>query len=101
MDNVLKTLNLTQPLKVVFPHTARSISLFAVAALLTFSSSPRAFAQDSPNSDQQQAQPQDDQNAPGPQQDQRRVISRDNIPQNNQDAQGAPDQDQNPNSDAG
>jgi hypothetical protein len=103
MDNALKTLDLTQPLKDSSPRTARWISLFAVAALLSFFTSPRAFAQDSPNSDQQQAQPQDDQNAPPPQQDQRRVISRDNIPQNNRDAQAAPDQDQNqnPNGDAG
>ena len=98
MDNALKTLNLTQPLKVGSPHAARWISLFAVAASLTLSSSPRAFAQDSPNSDQQQAQPQDGQNEPGPQQDQRRVISRDNIPQNNQNPEAAPNQDQNQNS---
>ncbi len=103
MDNVLKTFSLTQPLKVSSSPTARWISLFAVAASLSFFISPRAFAQDSPNSDQQQAQPQDDQNAPPPQRDTRRVISRDNIPQNNQDAQAAPDQDQNqnPNGDAG
>jgi hypothetical protein len=103
MDNALKTLDLTQPWKTASPRTARWISLFAVAASLAFFTSPRAFAQDSPNSDQQQAQPQDDPNAPPPQQDQRRVISRDNIPQNNQDAQAAPDQDQNqnPNGDAG
>jgi hypothetical protein len=101
MDNALKTLNLTQPLKIDSPLTARWIALFAVAASLSFFTSPRAFAQDSPNSDQQQAQPQDDQNAPPPQQDQRRVISRDNIPQNNQDAQAAPDRDQSSNGDAG
>ena len=103
MDNALKTVDLTQPWKVAYPRIARWISLFAVAASLTSFTSPRAFAQDSPNSDQQQARPQDDQNAPSPQQDQRRVISRDNIPQNNQDAQAAPDQDQNqnPNGDAG
>ena len=103
MDNALKTLDLTKPLKVYSPRTACWISLFAVAASLSFFTSPHAFAQDSPNSDQQQAQPQDDQNAPPPQQDQRRVISRDNIPQKNQDAQVAPDQDQNqnPNGDAG
>jgi len=97
MDNALKTLALTQPWKVVSPPAACWISLFAVAAWLSFFTSPRAFAQDSANSDQQQAQPQDDQNAPPPQQDQRRVISRDNIPQNKQDAQAAPDQDQNQN----
>jgi hypothetical protein len=103
MDNPLKTLDLTQPLKVSSPRTARWISFIAIAAALSFFTSPHAFAQDSPNSDQQQAQPQDDQNAPPPQQDQRRVISRDNIPQNNRDAQAAPDQDQNqnPNGDAG
>jgi hypothetical protein len=103
MDNALKTVDLTQPRKANSPRTARWISLFAVAAWFTFVASPRAFAQDSANSDQQQAQPQDEQNAPPPQQDQRRVISRDNIPQKNQDAQVAPDQNQNqnPNGDAG
>src|ERR1700746_2546333 len=103
MDNALKTLGLTKPLKVNSPRAARWISLFAAAALLSFFTSPHAFAQDSPNSEQQQAQPQDDQNAPPPQQDQRRVISRDNIPQNNQNPGAAPDQDQNqnPNGDAG
>jgi hypothetical protein len=103
MDNALKTLDLTQPWKVNSPRTARRISLFAVAAGLALFPSPRAFAQDSAPSDQQQAQPQDEQQAPPPQQDRRRVISRDNIPQNNQDAQVAPDQEenQNPNSDAG
>jgi hypothetical protein len=103
MDNALKTLDLIQRSRIASSRTARWISLFAAAASLTFFTSPRAFAQDAPNSDQQQqAQPPDDQNAPS-QQDQRRVISRDNIPQNNQNAQSAPDQDQNqnPNSDAG
>ena len=103
MDNALKTVDLTQSWKVNSARKARWISLFAVAAWLTFSASPRALAQDSANPSQQQAQPQDEQNAPPPQQDQRRVISRDNIPQKNQDAQVAPDQDQNqnPNGDAG
>jgi hypothetical protein len=105
MDNPLKKVDLNQPCKTASARTARWISLLAVAASLTFFSSPRAFAQDSPNSDQQQqAQPPEDQNAP-PQQDQRRIISRDNIPQN---GQAGPDQDrnqnprdQNPNDDAG
>jgi hypothetical protein len=105
MDNTLKALDLTKLSKVTSPRMARWISLFAVAASLSFFSSPRAFAQDSPNSDQQQqAQPPADQNAP-PQQDQRRVISRDNIPQN---GQAGSDQDrgqnprgQNPNDEAG
>jgi hypothetical protein len=88
MDNALKLLDLNQPCR----RTARWFALFAVAASLSFFPSPRASAQDS--GAQQQAQPQDDQNAPSPQQDQRRVISRDNISQNNQNAQGAPDQDQ-------
>jgi hypothetical protein len=90
MDNALKLLDLNQP----YRRTALWLALFAVAASLSFFVSPRASAQDS--GDQQQAQPpQDDQNAPPPQQNQRRVISRDNISQN-QNAQGAPDQDQNP-----
>ena len=98
MDNALKLLDLNQP----YRRTARWFALFAVATSLSFFASPRASAQDS--GAQQQAQPQDDQNAPSPQQDQRRVISRDNISQNNQNAQGAPDQDQgqnpqNPNDD--
>ena len=98
MDNALKALNLTKLSKITSPRTARWISLFAVAASLSFFSSPRAFAQDSPNSDQQQqAQAPDDQNAP-PQQDQRRVISRDNIPQN---GQAGPDQDRDQNPDRG
>ncbi len=97
MDNALKLLNLNQP----YRRAARWPVLFAIAASMTFFASPRTFAQDS--GDQQpappQAQAQDDQNAP-PQQDQRRVISRDKISQNNQNA---PDQDpgQNPNDDAG
>jgi hypothetical protein len=90
MDNALKLFDLNQP----YRRTALWLALFAVAASLSFFVSPRASAQDS--GDQQQAQPpQDDQNAPPPQQNQRRVISRDNISQN-QNAQGAPDQDQNP-----
>ena len=98
MDNALKLLDLNQPCR----RTARWFALFAVAASLSFFPSPRASAQDS--GAQQQAQPQDDQNAPSPQQDQRRVISRDNISQNNQNAQGTPGQDQgqnpqNPNDD--
>ena len=88
MDNALRLLDLIQP----YRRTARWLALFAVAASLSFFASLRASAQDSGN--QQQAQPQDDQDAPPPQQDQRRVISRDNISQNNQNAQGAPDQDQ-------
>jgi hypothetical protein len=105
MGNVLKALDLIQPSRIASSHTAGWISLFAVAASLTFFTSPRAFAQDAPNSDQQQqAQAPDDQNAP-PQQDQRRVISRDKIPQNNQNAQSVPDQDrdqnQSPSDDAG
>jgi hypothetical protein len=100
MDNALKALDLTQPYRFRSPRAARWLAPFAVAASLTLFATPRASAQDS--GDQQQAQPQappqDDPNAPPPQ-DQRRVISRDNIPQN---AQGAPDQDsgQNPNHDA-
>jgi hypothetical protein len=101
MDKALKMLDLIKRSQVAFLPTARWISLFAVLASLTFFASPRAFAQDPANADQQQqqAQPPDDQNAP-PQQDQRRVISRDNIPQN---TQAGPDQnrDQNPNDDAG
>jgi len=92
MDNALRLLDLNQSRR----RTACWLALFAVAASLSFFASPRASAQDS--GDQQQAQPQDDQNAPLPQQDQRRVISRDNISQNNQNAQGAPDQDQGQNS---
>jgi hypothetical protein len=100
MDKALKMLDLNKRSQVAFLPTARWISLFAVATALTFFASPRAFAQDPANADQQQqAQPPDDQNAP-PQQDQRRVISRDNIPQN---TQAGPDQDrdQNANDDAG
>jgi hypothetical protein len=101
MDNALKSLTLDQPLKVSFSPAARWIALFAVAASLTLFASPRASAQGTGNSDQQpqQAQSPADQTPP-PQQDQRRVISRDNIPQSNPDAQGASDQDpdQNPNS---
>jgi hypothetical protein len=98
MDNALKLLDLNQP----YQRAAHWFALFAVAAWLSFFASPRAAAQDS--GAQQQAQPQDDQNSPSPQQDQRRVISRDNISQNNQNAQGAPSQDQgqnpqNPNDD--
>jgi hypothetical protein len=103
MDKALKTLDLNRPSQVAFPRVARWIWLFAVAASLTFFASPRASAQDSGEQQQPQpqAQPQDDQdqNAPPPP-DQRRVISRDNIPQN---SQAGPDQDrdQNPNDDAG
>jgi hypothetical protein len=98
MDNALKLLDLNQP----YRRAARWFALFAVAASLSFFASPRAYAQDS--GAQQQAQPQDEQNSPSPQQDQRRVISRDNISQNNQNAQAAPGQDQgqnpqNPNDD--
>src|ERR1700719_2856465 len=98
MDKVLKMLELHRFSQVNFPRAARWISLFAVAASLTFFSSSRAFAQDPAAADQQpQGQAPDEQNAPTPPQDERRVISRDNIPQN-QNAQGAPDQDryQNP-----
>jgi hypothetical protein len=99
MDNALKSLTLNQTLKVSVLPAARWIPLFAVLASLTLLASPRASAQDTGSSDQQQAQSPDDQARP-PQQDQRRVMSRDTIPQNNPDAQGAPDQgpDQNPNS---
>ncbi len=99
MDNALKTLDLAQPSRVSSRRATRWLALFAVVASLTLFATVRASAQDP--GDQQQAQPQarpqDDQDAPPPQ-DQRRVISRDNIPQH---AQGAPDQDpsQNPNSD--
>src|SRR5216683_6333126 len=102
MDKALKMLDFNKRSLVAFLPTARWISLFAVAAWLTFLAAPRAFAQDPANADQQQQQqapPADNQNAP-PQQDQRRVISRDNIPQN---TQAGPDQDreQNLNDDAG
>src|SRR5712691_6475487 len=85
MDKALEMLDLNKRSQVALLPTARWLSLFAVAASLTVFASPRAFAQDPANADQQQqqAQPVDDQNAP-PQQDQRRVISRDNIPQNTQ-----------------
>jgi len=95
MDKALKMLHLNKRSQVAFRSKARWISLFAVAGSLTFFPSPRAFAQDPANADQQQqqAQPLDDQKAPA-QQDQRRVISRDNIPQN---TQTGPDQDRDQN----
>jgi len=100
MDKGLKMLDLNTVSRIDFPRVGCWISLLAVAAALTFFTSPRASAQDSGDQQQPQAQPQDhqDQNAPPPQ-DQRRVISRDNIPQH---AQAGPDQDrdQNPNDDA-
>jgi hypothetical protein len=90
MDNAVKIISLSQPAKVAFPRAARWISLLAVAASLTFASSPRAVAQDPQDTDQQQQQqaapPPDDQNPAQP--DQRRVISRDNIPQNQQSDPG-------------
>jgi len=101
MDKALKMLDLNKRSQFAFLPAAGSVSLLAVLAWLTFFATPRAFAQDPGNGDQQQqqAQPLDDQNAP-PQQDQRRVISRDNIPQN---TQAGPDQDrdQKPNDEAG
>jgi hypothetical protein len=100
MDKALKMLDLNKRSQVAFLPTARWTSLFAVAASLTFFASPRAFAQDpyERRSTSNKRSP-NDQNAP-PQRDQRRVISRDNIPQN---TQARPDQnrDQNPNDDAG
>ena len=62
MDKALKMLDLNKRPQVAFLPTAGWISLFAVAASLTFFASPRAFAQDPPNADQQQqqAQPPDD-----------------------------------------
>ncbi|HEY1424618.1 MAG TPA: hypothetical protein VGF20_14285 [Candidatus Acidoferrum sp.] len=72
-----------------FSRISRWFAISAVAASLALLSTPGAGAQDS-QQDSSQQQP-DDQQGPSPQ-DHRKVISRDDIQQNNQDPQ---DQDQN------
>ena len=101
MIKSLSALNLSKPLQ-AFPSVSRWSAVLAIAASMTLFTSSRASAQNSNDSDDQEqsqdAQPQDNQNAPAPsqqvppQQDQRRVISKDNVPQNNQSAQAQQDQ---------
>jgi hypothetical protein len=84
---MLKQLN-TNNLNTVFNLSSSQISkwiaLSALAASMTLFTSPRATAQDAPDSaDQQQTQNPDNQNPPPPPQDQRRVLSRDQQPQQN------------------
>src|SRR5436309_2782671 len=89
----------TNNLKVSSSPLPKWIALSALAASMTLFTSPRATAQDAPDSaDQQQSQNPDNQNPPPPPQDQRRVLSRDQVQQQN--AQNTQDQqDQDPNYD--
>ena len=101
MIKSLSALNLSKPLQEAFPSVSRWSAVLAIAASMTLLTSPRASAQGQNDSDnQQQSQPdmqqQDNHNAPSPspqaQPDQRRVISRDNAQQNNQNSQAQQDQ---------
>jgi len=78
------------PLQFGLSRVSRWFIFSAVAASLTLLTFPGASAQDSPPPTEQQQSPVDEQQAPP--QDQRKVISRDEIPQSHQDPQG---QDQN------
>src|SRR5207245_1615907 len=68
-------------------------ALFLSAAAMTLFSSPRAVAQGSSDSSQQ-TETNTQQEPAQPQSDQRRVISKDTIPQNNPDAEDSQDRDE-------
>jgi hypothetical protein len=93
MAKELIYLKLGKSLQFGISRISRWIALSVIAASMTLFTSPRAAAQSAADSSDQQPQG-DAQNAPAPQQDQRRVISRDNLPQNNPDAQDSDDSDQ-------
>jgi len=76
----MKTMELMKPFQLNILRFSRLFIILVAAASLTLLSSPRAAAQDS----SQQGQAPE---APNAQQDQRPVISKDTIPQDNQDQQ--------------
>jgi hypothetical protein len=69
-------------------------ALCLAATALTLFSSSRAVGQGSPDSSQQQTQTNTQQEPAQPQSDQRRVISKDTIPQNNPHAEDSQDTDE-------
>jgi len=94
MAGQLGSLAFRKSSEISFSSIFNWFALFLAVAAMTLFSSPRAVAQGSSDSSRQQTQTNTQQEPGQPQSDQRRVISKDTIPQNNPDAEDSQDTDE-------